>query len=261
MSVINTNVKSMFAQAALQSNERNMTEAMNQLSTGKRTYSAAVDAAGVSIAAKLTSQIRGSQMAVRNINDAISFMQTAEGALAEIGNMAQRMYELTVQKTSGTYSTGASSQVSDINTEIAALTTAIDGITSGTKWNGTAVVATSATTLAITSDSAGTTSTLTLTALGTTPTSASAASAVETFIATVTTRRADAGAAISRLGYMADNLSNAAANLSASRSRIEDTDYATSSAELARTQIISQAATAMLAQANQQPQAVLTLLQ
>ena len=115
MSVINTNVKSMFAQAALQSNERDMNVAMNQLSTGKRTYSSQVDAAGVAISGKLTSQIRGSQMAARNINDAISFMQTAEGALNEIANMAQRMYELTVQESSGTYTT---SQVTNINTEI-----------------------------------------------------------------------------------------------------------------------------------------------
>ncbi len=256
MSVINTNVKSMFAQAALESNERAMTKAMNQLSTGKRTYSAGVDAAGVSISAKLTSQIRGSEMAARNINDAISFMQTAEGALAEIGNMAQRMYELSIQKSSGTYS---SSQTTDINTEITALSTAIDGIKSGSYWNGTLVG--TATTLTATSDGTGSTTSLALTALGTTPTSATTSSAIETYIATVTTRRAEAGAHINRLGYMADNLNNIATNLSASRSRIEDTDYAASSAELARTQIINQAATAMLAQANQQPQAVLSLLQ
>jgi len=258
MSVINTNVKSMFAQAALQTNSRSMDVAMNQLSTGKRTYSASVDAAGVSISEKLTSQIRGSQMAARNVNDAISFMQTAEGALAEIGNMAQRIYELTVQKTSGTFS---SSQTTDINTEITALSSAIDGIKTGSLWNGTAVAADATTSLTATSDGAGSTVSLALTALGTTPTSATAASAVETYIATVTTRRAQAGAHINRLSYMADNLNNIASNLSASRSRIQDTDYAKASAELARTQIIDQAATAMLAQANQQPQAVLSLLQ
>lgn len=259
MSVINTNVKSMFAQAALQTNERNMTEAMNQLSTGKRTYSAQVDAAGVAIAGKLTSQIRGSQMAVRNINDAISFMQTAEGALNEIGNMAQRMYELTIQESSGTFTT---SQVTNINTEITALASGIASIVSGSKWNATAVVDTSGgTTLNVTVDGSGTTESLSLTTIGTAPTSASTATNIETFISAVTTRRAEAGAHINRLSYMADNLSNIATNLAASRSRIEDTDYAASSAELARTQIINQAATAMLAQANQQPQAVLTLLQ
>jgi flagellin len=96
--------------------------------------------------------------------------------------------------------------------------------------------------------------------LGTTPTSASAASAISTFLATVATQRGEAGSAINRLGYMADNLSNLAANLSASRSRTMDTDYASASAELARTQIIQQAATAMLAQANQSSQSVLSLL-
>ena len=90
-SVINTNVKSMFASAALSTNERQMNVAMNQLSTGKRTYSAQVDAAGLALADKLTSQIRGTQMAVKNINDGISFLQTAEGALNEITNMGQRM--------------------------------------------------------------------------------------------------------------------------------------------------------------------------
>ena len=256
MSVINTNVKSMFAQAALETNERSMNVAMNQLSTGKRTFSAAVDAAGVSISAKLTSQIRGSEMAARNVNDSISFMQTAEGALAEIGNMSQRIYELAVQKASGTYTT---SQVTDINAEITALSTAIDGIKTGTLWNSTAVA--TATSLTITVNGAGTTGALALTALGTTPTSSTSAADIETFIATVTTRRAEAGAHINRLAYMADNLNNTATNLAASRSRIQDTDYAAASAELARTQIINQAATAMLAQANQQPQAVLSLLQ
>jgi len=257
MSVINTNVKSMFAQAALQTNERHMSVAMNQLSTGKRIYSAQVDAAGVSISEKLTSQIRGSQMAVRNMNDAISFMQTAEGSLNEIGNMAQRMYELAVQKEAGTYS---ADQVTDIEAEMTALAAGIESITTGAKWNGLEVV--TETTLSITPDGVGSAAEdLALTALGTTPTEASGVSDISTYIGTVTTRRAEAGAHINRLGYMADNLSNLATNLSASRSRIQDTDYAAASAELARTQIINQAATAMLAQANQQPQAVLTLLQ
>ncbi|MFY7872617.1 MAG: flagellin [Limnohabitans sp.] len=257
MSVINTNVKSMFAQAALQTNERHMSVAMNQLSTGKRTYSAQVDAAGVSISEKLTSQIRGSQMAVRNINDAISFMQTAEGSLNEIGNMAQRMYELAVQKATGTFDTD---QVADIEAEMTALAAGIESVTTGAKWNGLDVAI--ETTLGITPDGIGSENEdLELSELDDTPDSDSGAADISAYIATVTTRRAEAGAHINRLGYMADNLSNLATNLSASRSRIQDTDYAAASAELARTQIINQAATAMLAQANQQPQAVLTLLQ
>ncbi len=256
MSVINTNVKSMFAQAALQTNERSMTTAMNQLSTGKRTYSAAVDAAGLSLSEKLTSQIRGSQMAVRNMNDAISFLQTAEGALGEIANMAQRMYELAIQYADGTLS---SDQQTDIKSEMNELSTAITSVKTNTKWNATATADYSITTT-VAAD--GTTATFAkTTSIGTVPTSASAASAIETFIETIASQRGEAGAQINRLGYMVDNLNNVAANLAASRSRVQDTDYAKASAELARTQIISQAATAMLAQANQQPQVVLSLLQ
>ncbi|MFM8541982.1 MAG: flagellin [Chakrabartia sp.] len=256
MSVINTNVKAMFAQSALQTNSRAMEVAMNQLSTGKRTYSAAVDAGGLSLAEKLTSQIRGSQIAARNMNDAISFLQTAEGALNEIGNMAQRMFELAVQLGDGSLAAG---QKTDIKAEMTELSTAIGDIATNTKWNGTATKDFS---VATTVSGDGTSATLAkTTALGTTPTSASAASAIDTYIATVTSQRAEAGAAINRLGYMVDNMNNLAANLSASRSRIADTDYAKASAELARTQIINQAATAMLAQANQQPQTVLSLLQ
>lgn len=254
--VINTNVKSMFAQAALQTNARSMNEAMNQLSTGKRTYSASVDAAGLSLAEKMTSQLRGTQMAVRNMNDAISFLQTAEGALGEISNMAQRMYELAVQLENGTLD---SDQTADIKQEMSELSTAIGDIKTNTKWND---VATADFSFDTTVSGDGTTATLAkTTSLGTTPTNSSAASDIETFIETVASQRGEAGAYINRLGFMIDNLNNAAANYAESRSRIQDTDYAQASAELARTQIINQAATAMLAQANQQPQTVLSLLQ
>jgi flagellin len=255
MSVINTNVKSMFAQAALATNERSMNVAMNQLSTGKRTYSAAVDAAGLSLSEKLTSQMRGSQMAARNLNDAISFLQTAEGALGEIANMAQRMYELAIQYADGTLN---SDQQADIKAEMNELSTAITGVKTNTKWNGTATADYSITT---TVSGSGTVATLAkTTTIGTVPTSATGASDIETFIETVASQRGEAGAQINRVSYLVDNLNNVAANLAASRSRVQDTDYAKASAELARTQIIAQAATAMLAQANQQPQVVLSLL-
>jgi flagellin len=253
--VINTNVRSMFASSALATNERQMGVAMNQLSTGKRTYSASVDAAGLALADKLTSQIRGTQMAVQNINDGISYLQTSEGALNEITNMAQRMYELTVQAANGTLSTEASASITSELTDLAA---GIDAIITNTAWNGTTV----GTTMDITVSGDGTTATFV-------PSAAIAAADVdedsttaeiETFIAAVATQRGEAGSAINRLSYMADNLSNLATNLSASRSRTQDTDYASASAELARTQIIQQAATAMLAQANQSSQSVLSLL-
>lgn len=254
-SVINTNVRSMFASAALETNERAMGRAMNQLSTGKRTYSASVDAAGLALADKLTSQIRGTQMAVQNINDGISYLQTSEGALNEVSNMAQRMYELAVQQANGTQSTEA---LASITAEMADLATGIDDIITNTAWNGTTV----GTTMDITISGDGTTATFVPTAAiaAGDVTDGSTVAELETFIAAVATQRAEAGSAINRLGYMADNLSNLSANLSASRSRTQDTDYASASAELARTQIIQQAATAMLAQANQSSQSVLSLL-
>lgn len=254
-SVINTNVKSMFASAALATNERQMSVAMNQLSTGKRIYSATVDAAGIALADKLTSQIRGTQMAVQNINDGISYLQTSEGALNEITNMAQRMYELSVQAANTTLSTEASAS---ITAELLDLATGIDDIITNTNWNGT----TAGSTVDITISGDGTTATFVPSAAiaAGDVTSTSTTAQIETFIAKVATQRGEAGSAINRLGYMADNLSNLATNLSASRSRTQDTDYASASAELARTQIISQAATAMLAQANQSSQSVLSLL-
>ena len=255
--VINTNVRSMFASAALATNERSMGVAMNQLSTGKRTYSASVDAAGLALADKLTSQIRGTQMAVQNINDGISFLQTAEGALNEVTNMGQRMYELAVQLENA--SLFDDDQEASIEAEMDDLSTAIDDIITNTTWNGEATADFSID-VTVTGDSAGTAATFAATALGTTPTSASGKDDIATYLATVATQRGEAGSFINRLGYMADNLTNLAANLSASRSRTQDTDYASASAELARTQIVSQAATAMLAQANQSSQSVLSLL-
>jgi flagellin len=256
--VINTNVRSMFASAALATNERQMGVAMNQLSTGKRTYSASVDAAGLALADKLTSQIRGTQMAVQNINDGISFMQTAEGALNEITNMGQRMYELAVQLENA--SLFDDDQEASIEAEMDDLGAAIDDIIANTKWNGV-TTADFDIDVTVTGDSDATAANFKATVLGTTtPTSASGKDDIATYLATVATQRGEAGSFINRLGYMADNLTNLAANLSASRSRTQDTDYAAASAELARTQIVSQAATAMLAQANQSSQSVLSLL-
>ena len=254
--VINTNVKSMFASAALATNERQMGVAMNQLSTGKRTFSASVDAAGLALADKLTSQIRGTQKAVQNINDGISFLQTAEGALNEVTNMGQRMYELAVQlDNAALYDTD---QVASIEAEMDDLNTAIGDILANTTWNG---VTTKDFSVSLTVSGDGTPATFAATILGATvPDKASAPADISTYLATVATQRGEAGSFINRLGYMADNLTNMAANLSASRSRTQDTDYAAASAELARTQIVSQAATAMLAHANQSSQSVLSLL-
>ncbi|MDB9868924.1 flagellin, partial [Pseudomonadales bacterium] len=133
MSVINTNVNAIQAQTSLVKNERAMSATMEQLSTGKRINSAADDAAGMAIASKMTSQIRGLDQAVRNINDAVSMIQTAEGATGEITNMLQRMRELAVQTASGT---NTADDQANIEAEFQALLTGIDDIADRTQWNG-----------------------------------------------------------------------------------------------------------------------------
>ena len=387
MTVINTNVSSLIAQNAMAVNARSQTTAMQQLSTGQRINGAKDDAAGLAIAAKMTSQIKGLDQAVRNSNDAISLLQTADGAMVEVTNMLQRMRELAVQSSNDT---NASSDRTALQTEFAALQSEIGRIGSTTQWNGTNILngntaanskgtfvfqvgannssaqQISVTIAQVSNTGAGTTSTpgvatttaasltgattaiaqvstvtmgatntagdtisleigghtfgytvgasetattvatamvaainadatlsalytasgttaVTLTAkTGSTPFGLTASTAggvtssansidtlahaqasidaVDTGISKINTSRANIGASINRLTYAADNLANVSQNTSASRSRILDTDYAKASSELARTQIIAQASTAMLAQANQSQQSVLALL-
>jgi flagellin len=255
-----------------------MSSAMEQLSTGSRINSAKDDAAGMAIGTIQTAQVRGLNQAVRNLNDGVNLLQTAEGALGETTNMLQRMRELAVQSASGTYST---TQRSYLAVEFLALGSQIENIASQTTWNGYTVLTgtTGGTTAGTFSFQAGQTSgqtidvaigAMTLSALGITATnatgvstaaSASAAIAyIDSAINTVNAQRATIGAAVNRMTYAADNMTNISANVSASRSTIMDTDYATASTNLSKAQIIQQASTAMLAQANQQPQSVLALL-
>ena len=390
MSVINTNAKAMIAQNALTTNNRSLSTSMEQLSTGKRINSAQDDAAGFAIAQKMTAQIRGLNQAVRNAGDAISLVQTAEGALVEVNNMLQRMRELSVQ--SATDSNVATDKQA-LHNEFNQLRLEINRVATNTQWNGRNILdqgytgngaanpglykfqvgananqtidltignyttnsvsqGTTAATATTTSASgpghataAAQVSTLTIagtpaigdaitvtvgdksfthkvvpgagavqtvteiaaaintglgSVTGVTTTAAagvltftasatgtpfaisssqggllggirtsdistqsganSAISALDTAISTVNTGRAEMGATMNRLQYASDNLANISTNTSASRSRIEDTDYATATTELARSQIIQQAATAMLAQANQSGQSVLALL-
>lgn len=272
MSVINTNVKSLVAQNSLTVNNRALSKTMEQLSTGKRINSAADDAAGLAISNKMTSQIKGLNQAVRNANDGISMLQTAEGATQEITNMLQRMRELAVQSANDTYDEADRTALAD---EVGDLEAEITRIATNTKWNGMSVLAAETTknlqvgiendtdsTIEITFQDM-TASTLNVSGLDLSSHTAAQGvlDAVDTAIATVDSFRSDLGAKINRLNYAADNMSNVSLNTSASRSRIQDTDYAQATTELARTQIIQQAATAMLAQANQQPSAVLSLLQ
>jgi flagellin len=389
MSVINTNTKSIVAQNAMTVSSREMSKAMEKLSTGKRINGAADDAAGLAISSKMTSQINGLNQAVRNANDGVSLIQTAEGALIEVSNMLQRMRELAVQSANDT---NTSTDRTALNAEFGQLRTEINRIATNTQWNGMNILdrtanatgefkfqvgGNSAQNIALTignygtaNASQGTTAVAATTANGTGPghaspaaqvstftiagtpalgdvitasvgdksfthtvvagaataaqtvteiaaaintglgtitgvgkavsagvitftasstaagsntftigagtggllsgisasaitnqaTSNSAIAAVDTALATVNSGRAEMGATINRLNYAADNLMNVSQNTAESRSRILDTDYAQTTTELARTQIISQAATAMLAQANQAPQSVLSLL-
>ena len=283
MSVINTNVAATVTSNALAKNERAMGQAMERLSTGQRINSAADDAAGLAISSKMTSQIRGLDQAVRNANDAISMIQTADGAAIEITNMFQRMRELAVQSKNGT---NTANDVTSLGVEFDALLAQINSIATNTQWNGKNILdgtntpvtfqvgANASQTVQVAfgnfkSDNTTTYGTFTgNNAAGAAVTKLSESSVddvniignLDAAIGGLNTQRATFGAAMNRLGYAVDNLTNVSQNASASRSRILDADYAAESTELARTQIIQQAGTAMLAQANQQAQSVLTLL-
>ena len=393
MAVINTNISATIAQNSLVKNERMMSKAMEQLSTGRRINSASDDAAGLAIASVMTSQVRGLNQAVRNANDAVSMLQTAEGALSEVENMLQRMRELSIQAASDTYT---NAQRTYANTEFTELANQIQQINNSTEWNGSALFDgapkvfqigndASTSTMSVTMadlESGGASGTLTLNitavgaadpggsatvatlgtnaalngtalannvvgesytavaningedvtveftvaggagaatlvsagsvslndgttiniaagatgitftnaangantlsirgatnyatsgagvydvvsslSIGSQANASAAITSLETEIANVAGARATFGAQMNRLTYAADNLANEAANTQAARSRVMDADYGTATTELARTQIIQQAGTAMLAQANQLPQTVLSLLQ
>ena len=342
MTVINTNISATLASNAIKRNDRDMTTAMERLSTGMRINSAGDDAAGLAIAARMQSQVDGLEQAVRNANDGIAMLQVAEGAVVEISNMLSRMRELAIQAASGTYS---ATDRAALNLELQQLFLEIQRIAVNTEWNGISILNgsddntnnpvsdstvtktsvtlqigagsgqsmtvdlkswdprstfnTQNTVAAMTGANAGNAisggtdasaygaASLVYDAYNTPAndaeegvqtsdgsanldkfiditTSGNAAVLVQQIDAAVTaaaSERAKLGAFINRLEYAADNLANVAQNTDASRSRIEDADYAEETSELARTQIISQASTAMLAQANQVKQSVLALLQ
>ena len=287
MTVINTNISANIARDAIGRNDRAMATSMERLSTGLRINSAKDDAAGLAIANRMAGQISGLNMAKRNANDAISMVQTVEGATKEIGSMLVRMRELAVQSASGTYSTDDRAA---LNLEFIELGKEITRIQEKTTWNGIDVLDQELVASAIVpikiqlGSSSGQTMDLEFkdwsTALTTgvyggaiategTPVieidtvsnAGTAIDALDTAITGVTAEQAKYGAYLSRLQYASDNLSNVATNLDQSRSRIQDADYAVETTELARTQIIAQASTAMLAQANQVKQTVLALLQ
>jgi len=274
MPVINTNVGALNAQLALTKNERLQSTTMRQLSTGSRINSAADDAAGLAIMQNQTSQVRGLNMAVRNLNDGVNLLQTADGALTETTSMLQRMRELAIQSANGTLS---STQRGYLSSEFVALGSQIDSIASQTTWNGMAILNNGTTSAAMSFQSGMMSSqsiSVTITAmtlsvgLGVTAgvniagvISASAALTIlDSAIDKINSQRATLGAGINQMTYASDSVSNVSANVAASRSTIADTDYASASSNLSKAQIIQQAATAMLAQANAQPQSILALL-
>ena len=276
MPVINTNVNSLITQNAITRNDKSLSSTMTQLSTGKRINSAADDAAGLAIATKMTSQIRGLNIATRHANDAISLIQTAEGATEAVTGMLQRMRELAVQSATDTYS---SEDRALMQKEFSQLREEISRTATLTDFNGQQLLAAgslltfqvganSGDTLTYSTTNLSATIDLGGTSIGDTGgASISVRTGAEEAITTIDTaldglnsERARMGAMINRLGYAGDNLTNISQNLQSARSRIEDTEYASATRDLARTQIIQQAGIAMLAQANQQPQSVLTLL-
>lgn len=278
MSVINTNISALKASNASNTAGKALSTAMERLSTGKRINSAKDDAAGLAIANSMTSQVRGMSQGIRNANDGISMAQTAEGALNEVTNMLQRQRELTVQASNGTYST---TDLANLKSEMDALNTQITSVLTNTKFNGqnlfdgTAGAAGDGSVIIQAGANAADIVTLDLSTDLTGDADLAAAAAVDvtalagdgselalfdTAITTVSTIRASLGASQNQLDSAVNNLNNNVANLSDARSRIEDTDYSVETTALAKAQILSQASTAMLSQANQSSQNVLSLL-
>lgn len=268
MTVINTNTASLRAQNGSRMADKMLSQAMERLSTGRRINSAKDDAAGLAIASSMTTQIRGMSQAVRNANDGISLAQTAEGALNEVSSMLQRIGELSVQSASETYT---DDDRANLQVEVAELGAQIDDIVANTTFNGLTVFGTADVSFAIqTGANSADQTTLTVGGFDVSAASASdistAAGAttaidnVQTALDAVNATRASLGAGQSRLESTVNNLTNQITNLNDSRSRIEDTDYSVETGNLARAQILSQASTAMLAQANQSQQNVLSLL-
>ena len=312
MTSINTNVAANLIANSLAQNQQMMSKTLERLSSGSRINSASDDPAGLAISSKLTSQIRGLDQAAKNANDAISMVQTADGAMIEVTNMLQRMRELTVQAATGT---NTSAELTVLNTEFESLEAEIHSISTNTQWNGRNILdgslgevsfhvgANTNQTVSITfadlntdfgtteASQAGSSSTasgaldiftnlarttadddsnsgndtdevIDLAAQVITGNSQSTTlSYIDTAITRVNSHRATLGAMVNRLEFAVDNLNNISTNTSISRSRIMDTNYAEETSKLARTQIIQQAAIAVLAQANQHQKMVLSLLE
>ena len=288
MTVIGTNVASLRAANASTNANAALSTAMQRLSTGQRINSAKDDAAGLAISDTMTAQIRGMNQGIRNANDGIAMAQTAEGALGEVSNMLQRVRELTVQATSGTYS---SSDKTNMQAEVSALKTQITSTLANTQFNGNKLFDASAGTVtaataapapvapaystfkiqagANAADSVNVkfnkltddTTITNATSIDLTTATNTALATVDSALKTVSTYRAGLGAAQNQLQSAVNNLTTNSTNLTAAKSQITDADFSSETTNLAKAQILSQASTAMLAQANQSQQGVMKLLQ
>jgi flagellin len=259
---INSNVEAFNAHRQLVGTSDRAAKSMERLSSGFRINRAADDAAGLAISEKLRGQIRGLSQAQRNSQDAVSLVQTAEGSLNEVHSMLQRVRELAVQYQNGTLST---SDKAAITAEAAQLQSEIERIGTSSDFNGIKLLNASATisfqvgandgdTIAVTTESLGS-------KVGTIDvTSATAIAGIDQAIENVSTLRGEFGAVQNRLEHTLNNLATYQENLMASESRIRDVDMAAEMVEFSKNQILQQAGTSMLAQANQTPQAVLSLL-
>jgi len=268
MTVINTNVNALQASNASNSAAAMTSQAMTRLSTGKRINSASDDAAGLAIATSMTSQINALNQGVKNANDGISLSQTAQGSLDEVTNMLQRVRTLAVQSQNSTYS---SDDRSNMNSEVSALKDQISNIVSNTKFNGSAVFSGASTDTSFSIQAGNDAITLTSKGLGwdsgkssldvsSASSASSTVTAVDDLLKKVEATNATLGAGQNQLQSAVNNMTNTSTNLSAARSRIQDADYSAESTAMAKAQILSQASTAMIAQANQSQQNVLSLL-
>ena len=270
---INTNYGGIFAAKASSQSQQVIDEAMLRLSTGKRINNARDDSAGLAIAVRLTAQVEALAVASRNAADAQSMLDTAEGSMTEIHTLLLRMRELAVQSANGTLTDNDRDHT---DAEFQQLEAEITRISDNTKWAGKALINGSATSLSFQiGENASQTISVTIADMAASATglalddddlqtaasAQTAISALDTAIATVSTERGKLGAVSNRLTSTMANLDNIAMNLSASKGRIEDADFAAETGNLAKGQILQQAAMAMLAQANASKQQILTLIQ
>jgi flagellin len=273
--VLGTNVASLWASKNLQSAQSNMADSVERLSSGLRINRAKDDAAGLGIANALSQQINGANQGIKNLNDGISIVQTAEGAISTASEMAQRILTLGTQGSNG--SMGTDQKTAIIN-EMKALITSIDSVQTRTKFSGATllngvditiqssnvsgdtITIDAATALKKIGVSSGLATTLSTAINQGAPVYADILAAATAYITALDTQRGKLGALQNQMEYAVSNVTEMASNLSAARSRVIDTDYASETASLTKGQILQQAATAMLAQANQMPNVILTLL-